>query len=246
MIMIFFFFFLRIFSWAKSWLVSILFYFHQGELLNNIEKNVTSAAEYVDVSKEEINKAVTYKKNPHKIISLPSFFRPFKRGTSAKTGTDQDPSDWNNDNGPLWAITVSVILNSINTCSVLCGKHFHLVFGAFLNPLEDMLMKLLTELLSRWSVELTWKTDVKKLYKETAAWYYLDCETDKVPSLGFFLTVLVFVEQHLFMQPLGVSLSASRWPCNTNADTFQIRLSQHSSLQFCKHLVLFVWDSLCF
>ncbi|XP_061589424.1 syntaxin-2-like [Cololabis saira] len=69
----------------------------QGELINNIQKNVTGAAEYVDVSKEEINKAVIYKKNPSKIISLPSFFRPFKRGSSAKSGTDQDSSDLNHD-----------------------------------------------------------------------------------------------------------------------------------------------------
>ncbi|KAK2888438.1 syntaxin-2-like [Channa argus] len=51
----------------------------QGEILNNIEKNVTSAAEYVDESKAETHKAVTYKKNPYKIASLPSFFKPFKR-----------------------------------------------------------------------------------------------------------------------------------------------------------------------
>ncbi|KAM6902148.1 syntaxin-2-like [Xenentodon cancila] len=68
----------------------------QGELINNIEKNVTGAAEYVDVSREEISKAVIYKKNPSK-ISLPSLFRPFKRGTRAKTGTDQDPSHLNCD-----------------------------------------------------------------------------------------------------------------------------------------------------
>ncbi|AWP15069.1 putative syntaxin-2-like [Scophthalmus maximus] len=60
----------------------------QGDLINNIEKNVTSAAEYVDVSKEEINKAVVYKKNPYKIATLPSFFKSFKRQTAAKTATD--------------------------------------------------------------------------------------------------------------------------------------------------------------
>lgn len=57
-------------------------------MINNIEKNVTSAAEYVDVSKEEINKAVVYKKNPYKIATLPSFFKSFKRQTAAKTATD--------------------------------------------------------------------------------------------------------------------------------------------------------------
>ncbi|XP_044030725.1 syntaxin-2-like isoform X2 [Siniperca chuatsi] len=69
----------------------------QGELINNIEKNVTSAAEYVDMSKAEIDKAVTYKKNPHKIASLPSFFKPFKRKTAAKSATDQNTSDLHHD-----------------------------------------------------------------------------------------------------------------------------------------------------
>ncbi|KAI3362047.1 hypothetical protein L3Q82_012389 [Scortum barcoo] len=67
----------------------------QGELINNIEKNVTSAAEYVDMSKAETCKAVAYKKNPYKVASLPSFFKPFKRKTTAKTATDQNNSDLN-------------------------------------------------------------------------------------------------------------------------------------------------------
>ncbi|KAM9841068.1 syntaxin-2-like isoform 2-T2 [Aulostomus maculatus] len=62
----------------------------QGELINSIEKNVMSAAEYVDVSRAETDKAVMYKKNPHKIARLPSFFRRFKRQTAAKTGVDQN------------------------------------------------------------------------------------------------------------------------------------------------------------
>ncbi|XP_026153781.1 syntaxin-2-like isoform X2 [Mastacembelus armatus] len=69
----------------------------QGELINNIEKNVTSAAEYVDLSKAEINKAVTYKKNPYKIASLPDFFKSFKRQTPDKTATYQNPSDLNDN-----------------------------------------------------------------------------------------------------------------------------------------------------
>ncbi|XP_071322258.1 syntaxin-2-like isoform X2 [Trachinotus anak] len=69
----------------------------QGELINNIEKNVTSAAEYVCVSKAETQKAVTYKKNPSKIASLPSFLKPFKRQTAAKSATDQNTSDLNHD-----------------------------------------------------------------------------------------------------------------------------------------------------
>uniref|UniRef100_A0A3Q3XL63 t-SNARE coiled-coil homology domain-containing protein n=1 Tax=Mola mola TaxID=94237 RepID=A0A3Q3XL63_MOLML len=44
----------------------------QGEMLNNIERNVSGAAEYVQVSKAETHKAVTYKKNPYKVASLPS------------------------------------------------------------------------------------------------------------------------------------------------------------------------------
>nr|XP_020465496.1 syntaxin-2-like [Monopterus albus]XP_020465497.1 syntaxin-2-like [Monopterus albus]XP_020465498.1 syntaxin-2-like [Monopterus albus]XP_020465499.1 syntaxin-2-like [Monopterus albus] len=67
----------------------------QGELINNIEKNVTSAAEYVCTSKEEISKAVTYKKNPYKIASLPGIFKPFKRQSAAKNVTDQNTSDVN-------------------------------------------------------------------------------------------------------------------------------------------------------
>ncbi|XP_037608827.1 syntaxin-2-like [Sebastes umbrosus] len=54
----------------------------QGELINNIEKNVTSAAEYVDASKAETYEAVTYKKNRHKIASLPRFFKSFRRKTA--------------------------------------------------------------------------------------------------------------------------------------------------------------------
>uniref|UniRef100_A0A3Q1J7C3 t-SNARE coiled-coil homology domain-containing protein n=2 Tax=Anabas testudineus TaxID=64144 RepID=A0A3Q1J7C3_ANATE len=67
----------------------------QGELINNIEKNVRSAAEYVDVSKAETHKAVEYKKNRYKITSVPNFFKPFKRQTAAKTATDQNTSDVN-------------------------------------------------------------------------------------------------------------------------------------------------------
>ncbi|XP_070845156.1 syntaxin-2-like [Chaetodon trifascialis] len=69
----------------------------QGELINNIERNVTSAAEYVDTSKAETHKAVTYKKNPYKIASLPSFLKPFKRKTTANTAADQNASDLNHD-----------------------------------------------------------------------------------------------------------------------------------------------------
>lgn len=63
---------------------------HQGELINSIERNVTSAAEYVDVSKAETHKAVGYKKNTgHKLASLPTFFKSFRR----QTNTSNDEPD---------------------------------------------------------------------------------------------------------------------------------------------------------
>ncbi|XP_015240110.1 PREDICTED: syntaxin-2-like isoform X1 [Cyprinodon variegatus] len=65
----------------------------QGEMINNIEKNVTSAGEYVDVSKEETHKALEYKKNRYKIASLPSFLKPFRRQASTKSATDEDSSE---------------------------------------------------------------------------------------------------------------------------------------------------------
>ncbi|CAB1444484.1 unnamed protein product [Pleuronectes platessa] len=69
----------------------------QGDLINNIEKNVTSAAEYIDASKAETGKAVTYKKNPYKIASLPDFFKSFRRQSNAKSAADQNTSDPDHD-----------------------------------------------------------------------------------------------------------------------------------------------------
>lgn len=71
-----------------------LFVLRQGEMVNNIEKNVTSAAEYVDASKVETCKAVTYKKNPYKVASLPGFLKSFRK---KNTKPDPDPSDLNQD-----------------------------------------------------------------------------------------------------------------------------------------------------
>uniref|UniRef100_A0A3B3WJF2 t-SNARE coiled-coil homology domain-containing protein n=1 Tax=Poecilia mexicana TaxID=48701 RepID=A0A3B3WJF2_9TELE len=51
----------------------------QGELINNIEKNVTSAGEYVDAAKEETHEALGYKKNRYKVVSLPRFFKSSRR-----------------------------------------------------------------------------------------------------------------------------------------------------------------------
>lgn len=63
-------------------------------MVNNIEKNVTSAAEYVAASKAETCKAVTYKKNPYKVASLPGFLKSFRKKTPKP---DPDPSDQNQD-----------------------------------------------------------------------------------------------------------------------------------------------------
>ncbi|XP_054612932.1 syntaxin-2-like [Dunckerocampus dactyliophorus] len=66
----------------------------QGELMNSIEKNVALASEYVDVSKAETHKAVTYKKNPHKIVSMPRFFKSFRRQTPAKASPGPTPGPY--------------------------------------------------------------------------------------------------------------------------------------------------------
>lgn len=54
----------------------------QGELINNIERNVTTAAEYVDRSKEETSRAVDYKKNPYKITFRPNFMKSLKKNSA--------------------------------------------------------------------------------------------------------------------------------------------------------------------
>ncbi|XP_019713493.1 syntaxin-2-like [Hippocampus comes] len=69
----------------------------QGELVNSIEKNVASAAEYVEESREETHKAVTYKKNPYKLVSLPRFFKSFRRKREANTVTGPNSSDQNHN-----------------------------------------------------------------------------------------------------------------------------------------------------
>lgn len=58
----------------------------QGELINNIEKNVTGAAEYVDKSKVESDKAIAYKKNSFKLVTAPNFLRSFRRRSKTDTG----------------------------------------------------------------------------------------------------------------------------------------------------------------
>lgn len=40
----------------------------QGELVDNIERNVASAVEHVKVSEVETDKAVWYKRNPYKVF----------------------------------------------------------------------------------------------------------------------------------------------------------------------------------
>lgn len=51
-------------------------------MINNIEKNVTSAAEYIGQSRAETQKAVKYKKNPSKVASLPNFLKPSMKKTN--------------------------------------------------------------------------------------------------------------------------------------------------------------------
>lgn len=41
---------------------------NQGELVDNIERNVTTAAEYVEASTNKTGNAVWYKKNPYKVF----------------------------------------------------------------------------------------------------------------------------------------------------------------------------------
>uniref|UniRef100_UPI003AB01C61 syntaxin-2-like n=1 Tax=Centroberyx gerrardi TaxID=166262 RepID=UPI003AB01C61 len=65
----------------------------QGELMNSIEKNLTSAAEYVDTGKADTKNAVLYMKNTHRVMPLLSFFNLFKSSTAAKTAAGQNPSD---------------------------------------------------------------------------------------------------------------------------------------------------------
>lgn len=40
----------------------------QGELVDNIERNVANAVEYVKASEDKTDKAVWYKKNPYKVF----------------------------------------------------------------------------------------------------------------------------------------------------------------------------------
>ncbi|XP_029921890.1 syntaxin-2-like isoform X2 [Myripristis murdjan] len=71
----------------------------QGELMNNIEKNVTSAAEYVDSGKADTKNAVDYMKKRHRITPFTGIFNPFRRPSSAKTAADQKPQTLNHDCG---------------------------------------------------------------------------------------------------------------------------------------------------
>ncbi|XP_047229620.1 syntaxin-2-like [Girardinichthys multiradiatus] len=64
----------------------------QGELINSIEKNVTSAGEYAGAAVEETKKAIYYSKNPYQIAPLPISFKLFKRYTSTKTAADGNSS----------------------------------------------------------------------------------------------------------------------------------------------------------
>ncbi|KAK7916416.1 hypothetical protein WMY93_012177 [Mugilogobius chulae] len=58
----------------------------QGELINNIEKNVTSAAEYVDRSRAETHIAVEYKKSTFKLVP-PALLRSLRKHNKTATKT---------------------------------------------------------------------------------------------------------------------------------------------------------------
>lgn len=68
--------------------------FCQGDLINNIEKNVTGAVEFVDQSKAETHRAITFKKNRYKIASLPDFLKSSKSKTT-KTHQKSEHLDQN-------------------------------------------------------------------------------------------------------------------------------------------------------
>ncbi|KAJ0057435.1 hypothetical protein NL108_006114 [Boleophthalmus pectinirostris] len=57
----------------------------QGELMNNIEKNVMCAADYIDRSITETDKAIDYKKSTFKLVP-PAFLRSFRKHSKSKSG----------------------------------------------------------------------------------------------------------------------------------------------------------------
>ncbi|KAM9424497.1 syntaxin-2-like [Pholidichthys leucotaenia] len=69
----------------------------QGVLINNIEMNVTSAAEFVVASKEETYAALEYKKNPYKVTFRPKFFKSFKRKDRDTSANHQSTLGVNHD-----------------------------------------------------------------------------------------------------------------------------------------------------
>jgi hypothetical protein len=52
-------------------------------MINNIEKNVSSAAEYIGVAKVETKKAVRYQKAARRVRLFPRFPSLFKSNTTA-------------------------------------------------------------------------------------------------------------------------------------------------------------------
>lgn len=62
-------------------------------MINNIERNVTSAAEYVDQSRAETQKAVRYKKKPFKVASLPNFLKPSMKRTNLQAQQNHSEPD---------------------------------------------------------------------------------------------------------------------------------------------------------
>lgn len=98
-----------------------VFFFSQGELINNIERNVTTAAEYVDRSKDETSRAVDYKKNPYKITFRPNFMKSLKKNSAPD---------------PVWAVTTPNVLVCIEVSFIwfmlpVCPS------GSFLKDFDD-------------------------------------------------------------------------------------------------------------
>lgn len=63
---------------------------HQGEMVNNIEKNVSCAVDYVGEAQVATKKAVRYQKQARRVRLLPSFPSLFR--TTSSAGDDPKPS----------------------------------------------------------------------------------------------------------------------------------------------------------
>lgn len=65
----------------------------QGDLVNNIEKNVASTAEYISQTRAETQTAVRYKKNPFVVASLPNFLKTSMKKTNLQAQQNHSEPD---------------------------------------------------------------------------------------------------------------------------------------------------------